>query len=141
MRIFGVAIVLLLLGCARQAAPTPAPSVTPQPSLGEQVPLLTQRHAPPPEGPGVTVGCYTYYQTALLVVDKTYGTAMADQQAPPIDGPPQPIVWPFGYTGYRVGSEVAVANESGTVVAITGQRYWITMAGTDPTQPDVPEDA
>jgi hypothetical protein len=139
MRILSVAIGLLFLGCAHQVGPSPSPSATPQPSLGARVPLLTQQHAAPTEGPGVIVGCYTFYQDALLVVDKTYGTAMADQQAPPIEGPPQPVMWPFDYTGYRVGSQVAVVNESGTVVAVTGQRYWITMAGIDPNQPDVPD--
>lgn len=145
MRVAIIGIAFLFLGCG-QAAPvteanvTPAP-ISPAPSLGEQVPLLTQQTPVPSPGPGIVVGCYTYYQNALLVVDMTYGTAMADERAPapPAGSRPQPVMWPFGYTGFRVGSEVAVISESGNVVAITGQRFWITMAGHDPAQPNVPD--
>jgi hypothetical protein len=134
-----VAIAMLVIGCAQHVERNAPPSVSPQPSLGEQVPLLTQQHPVPTEGPGIAVGCYTYYVNGLLVPDKTYGTAMAEQHSPTIEGPPRPIMWPFGYTGYRVGSGVALVDEQGRAVGITGTRYWLTMAGIDPTQPNVPD--
>jgi hypothetical protein len=134
MRVFILGIALIVLACGQ--GPT-QPSL--HSALGEQVNLLTQQHAPT-EGPGTVNGCHPYYQNALLVVDKTYGTAMADKQAPsyPSGTPPQPVLWPFGYTGFRVGSEVAVVDGSGTVVAITGNRYSINMGTIASNEPQPP---
>jgi hypothetical protein len=132
-RVFVVLITLLVLVFGQQELAR----FTSHLGLGEQINLLTGRNLTLVSG-----GCYTYYQNALLVVDKTYGTAMADRQAPPApsEAPPLPIMWPIGYTGYRVGPEIAVVDESGHVVAVTGQRYWITLGGAnlDIIEPNVP---
>jgi len=144
MRIFCVAMAMLIVGCAEQVEPRPSPTVTPQPSLGEQVPLLTQRPVAQTPPVGAVTGCYTNWWAGVLTVDKTYGTAMADEGMAAATGhsqPPGPIMWPTGYTGYRVGSQVAVVDTNGNVVAITGQRYKIIMGGLtdlDPIEPHVP---
>ena len=36
-----------------------------------------------------------------------------------------PLMWPKGYTGRRVGSEVEVRSPSGMVVLITGRKYFL----------------
>jgi len=76
------------------------------PSPGERVELRT--------GP---VSCYAGGAlpfVGTLTADPVYGTTF--------DG--KPAVWPVGYTGVRVGSEVAVVDDSGKIVATTGGRYW-----------------
>jgi hypothetical protein len=146
MRVVSVLIALLFLGCGQQVQPSPSPSVTPQPSLGEQVPLLTGRMIPlkrsdMPQLKGSVlevVGCYTNSWAGVLKVDKTYGTSMVDEGGVGSSGP---IMWPTGYTGYRVGSQVAVVDEHGTVVGVTGNRYIIIMGGLpdlDHIEPHVP---
>ena len=40
----------------------------------------------------------------------------------------QPLYWPTGYTGWRVGPEVEVRDTSDNVVAVTGHRYDIYYA-------------
>jgi hypothetical protein len=91
------ALGLCLVGCASQG------------SSGEPVELLTG-----------AVGCYAGGAspfTGALTADSTYGTAF--------DG--RPAVWPVGYTGWRVGSEVAVVDGSGKSVATTGSRYYFSQ--------------
>jgi hypothetical protein len=83
-------------------------------------------------GPSFTVpnergetGCFTYAVIGDLVVDPTYGTAI-DIGAKYANGnpaPPEPVIWPEGFTGRRVGSEVMVLDRGGQVVAITGRVY------------------
>jgi hypothetical protein len=41
-----------------------------------------------------------------------------------------PLYWPAGYTGWRVGSEVEVRDRTGKAVAVTGRRYQIYMGHT-----------
>jgi hypothetical protein len=66
--------------------------------------------------------CYAGGESAtfggLLVADPTYGTA--------ING--RPIMWPVGFTGVAAGSEVAVRNGDGKVVATTGRKYRLAAA-------------
>jgi hypothetical protein len=125
MPIFIIAIALLVLACGQQ------PAASPQPSLGEQVPLLTGRVVGKEDA-----GCYLNFMVGILNTDETYGTKMAGGE----DWPQTPIMWPVGYTGYRVGSEIAVVDEFGHVVGITGQYYAIDMgaANNDVVEPNVP---
>jgi hypothetical protein len=79
-------------------------------------------------------GCYTDFFVGSLVVDPKYGTAIQDQY-----GTSTPVEWQPGFTGWRVGSEVAVRDPSGKVVATTGHRYHIdggvqTLTTTSPNQ-------
>jgi hypothetical protein len=126
MRILTIGIALLFLGCAHQAT-------TRQPSLGEQVPLLTG-HLVGASGAGT--GCYLNFMVGILNKDETYGTTMAYGE----DVPQLPLMWPIGYTGYRVGSEIAVVDETGRVRAITGNRYTLmpAAANNDQIEPAVP---
>jgi hypothetical protein len=112
-----LALVLVVLGCAGD----PEPSL----ELGEPVQLL-------PGYPNVSVrGCYAMSVTGPFVVDPEYGTAMIieDLGAEPFRAI---IGWPPGYTGRRVGSEVAVLDRDGTVVALTGRKYRVERAGLPP---------
>lgn len=77
---------------------------------GERVDLLTGVDSCYAGGAGGFVG--------LLTADPDYGTRF--------DG--RPAMWPLGYTGFRVGSEVAVADAAGNVVAMTGRRYHFSQA-------------
>jgi hypothetical protein len=54
-----------------------------------------------------------------LTADPKFGTVF--------DG--MPVMWPPGFTGRRVGSEVEVLNPSGKVVATTGRSYEMFPAG------------
>jgi hypothetical protein len=61
-------------------------------------------------------GCYSGgegHAENQLVAGGDYGTMF--------DG--KPVMWPVGYTGRWVGSEVEVINDKGEVVATTGRRY------------------
>jgi|SRR5215212_4124815 len=66
--------------------------------------------------------CYAGAQSpnfgGLLISDPEYGTR--------IDG--RPVMWPSGYTGRRVGTEVEVVDQSGNLVARTGREYRISPA-------------
>jgi hypothetical protein len=56
-----------------------------------------------------------------LLVDPEYGTTLAgypDTRAP--------VMWPPGFTGRRVGSEVVVVDPNGNAVATTGHSYRIS---------------
>ena len=64
--------------------------------------------------------------TAELVADAEHGTTF--------NGPP--VVWPRGYTGRRVGSEIEVLSAGGNVRATTGRRYFISRAYIDPLATD-----
>lgn len=93
-----LALGLCLAGCASAA------------SSGERVELRT--------GP---VSCYAGGASPFvgtLSADPVYGTTF--------DG--KPAVWPVGYTGLRVGSEVEVVDDSGKVVATTGSRYYFSQS-------------
>jgi hypothetical protein len=94
-----LALALCLLGCGSSQA--------------EQVPLVTVE--------GVSGGgCILLYRVVDVIADPTFGTV--------IKGSGSPLRWPSGYTGWRVGSEVAVSDPTGRVVLRTGGRYEIGPA-------------
>ena len=76
----------------------------------ESVSLLTDTAHEKPQ-------CYASSTTGLLVVDPKYGTGLTA-------GAPV-VMWPRGFTGRRLGSEVEVLSPTGNVVAITGKTYQI----------------
>jgi hypothetical protein len=94
-------LALCLFGCG-----STAPS-------GEPVQLLTGMPLAPDEcNPWDTVG------GTMLVVDPQYGTAIAWSNAKRT-----PVMWPLGFTGRLVGSEVVVVDSNDNLVATTGQSY------------------
>lgn len=103
-----IAVGLIVLGCFAASPPTGSnPSVHPSPGSVE---LLT----------GDT-GCYAGGEqgaAGVLVVDPEYGTRFNGR----------PVLWPTGFAGVRVGSEVEVRNAAGNAVARTGQAYYISVA-------------
>ena len=70
-------------------------------------------------------GCYALAAPLYLVADPEYGTATKFNLG---DTLAQPMYWPTGYTGWRVGSEVEVRDTSDNVVAVTGHTYDIYVA-------------
>ena len=62
--------------------------------------------------------------SVLLVADSQFGTAIQRANGR------GPATWPPGYTGRRVGSEVAVYSPHGNLVATTGRRYYIDWVST-----------
>jgi hypothetical protein len=64
--------------------------------------------------------CFLLNIRGELVVDARYGTAIVSSQA---GVTPMPVMWPLGFTGRRVGSEVEVLDPTGTSVATTGRTY------------------
>ena len=94
----GLAFAVSLLGCGT--------------ARGERVELtITQL---------LVSGCYALAAPLYLVADPEYGTATKFNLG---DTLAQPLYWPTGYTGWRVGSEVEVRDTSDNVVAVTGHRY------------------
>lgn len=87
-----VAMVLILGGCGTLGPPS--------------VSLVTR------DGP-----CYVGATSGLLIADPTSGTAIIDDS-----NGPMPVIWPQGWTGRRVGSEVQVFSPRGDLVYTTGQR-------------------
>jgi hypothetical protein len=91
---------------------------------GRPVPLLTGWGAFGPDGDG-RVGCYTNFAVGQLVIDAEYGTALIEDGREPV-----PVMWPPGHTARQSGSAVEVLDQSGKVVARTGNRYQIEGAGS-----------
>lgn len=122
-----LALALMLVGCSSELPGR------------EQVRLLT---GPPNAGPG-NVGCFTFGVNGELIVDPTYGTAIIDR-GPGGAGGPTVVAWRPGFTAWRSGSEVAVFDPSGNIVAVTGRRYvleggYVAAAGSSGlTWPDLP---
>ena len=56
--------------------------------------------------------------SVLLVASAQYGTALGDTGS-------RPAIWPPGFVGRRLGSEVSVYDAHGNFVASTGRRYYI----------------
>jgi len=95
--------------------------------------------------------CYTSVISGLLVADPTSGTAIIeDVNAGQGATRPMPVVWPSGFTGRRVGSEVEVLDWHGNVAYTTGQhvalagggekdRGWLAC-GVDPEAWSIPEE-
>lgn len=71
------------------------------------------------------LGCFLMGTFGKLIVDAKYGTALHGPDAI------RPVVWPRGFTGRRVGSEVEVLDRGGRLVATTGKAYEI-MYNTGP---------
>jgi hypothetical protein len=88
-----LALALCLLGCQSEVLPW------------DRVQLVT--------GGDPGTGCGLMPRMGDLTADPAFGTTLGGGAA----------VWPSGYTGRRVGSEVEVLDRSGKVVATTGQRY------------------
>lgn len=59
----------------------------------------------------------------LLLVDPTYGTAVKDETTG--GNTVTPVMWRPGFTGRRVGSEVAVVGPIGQLVATTDRKFQI----------------
>lgn len=57
-------------------------------------------------------------RAGVLVVDPEYGTRFNGM----------PVLWPTGFTGVRIGSEVEVRDPAGNAVATTGKPYYISVA-------------
>lgn len=97
-----LALALLLVGCGLVG--------------GEPAQLLTGV-VPQYTGNG---GCFLGSETGELIVDSKYGTAVTTGA----DGI-VPVMWPPGFTGRRVGSEVVVLDLLGNALATTGRTYLI----------------
>jgi hypothetical protein len=100
-----LALALCMLGCASKAPP------------GAPVELLTGAmpfDADECSRDGNTV--------AVLLFDPKYGTSLAAA----FDGGSTPVMWPPGFTGRLVGSEVVVVDPAGNLVATTGQSFRIS---------------
>lgn len=98
-----LATLVLLVGCSS--------------AVGSAVPLLTyddQTH------------CHPAPALGRLVVDPTYGTAIAFDGQPPLS---RPIAWPPGFSGRHVGGEIEVVAPDGRVAAATGKRYAFVGVG------------
>jgi len=95
---------------------------------GDVLPLLTGLD---PELAGKTgqIACYTNSAAGPVVIDPRYGTAIIDKDLNHDNTIPMPIMWRPGFTGRRVGSEIAVYDPQGSLVAITGRSYRIEGAG------------
>ena len=94
-----LALALCVLACGSKAPPA------------DQVGLVTV-------SPGGEIGCWLMPTYGELVADAEFGVALRGGT---------PAVWPLGYTGRRVGSEVEVLDGSQNVVARTGigvQQIW-----------------
>ena len=88
------------------------------PPLSDPVQLIT--------GPPHHNGCFAADVSGLLVVDPTYGTAIAGNHHPSmvnLGDEPVTVAWRPGFTARRSGSEVEVVNPQGFVVATTGRSY------------------
>lgn len=82
-------------------------------AMGDSVELLVG--APSPGG-----ACYNLnWIEGQLVVDPAYGTAVDSD----FYGRTVPVMWPPEFTGRHSGSEVAVLDANGKVVAVTGHHY------------------
>jgi hypothetical protein len=78
---------------------------------GSPVRLLTGRGDL--EGSGM-VGCYPSFARGQLVTDPTYGTAIIEHAGT------MPVMWPPGYVGRQIGSDIEILDTFGQVVARTG---------------------
>ena len=112
-----IALALCLLGCDSAVLPW------------DRVELRTSETDSP-------IGCFLMGQFGELIVDPEFGTALY-QASDDIN----PVVWPRGFTGRHVGSEVEVLDRDGKVVATTGKTYEIfystadSEAGSPPGEP------
>jgi hypothetical protein len=113
----GLVLALVVLGCASWR-------------LGDPVPLL----AGIPANVGDSSGCFTSAIEGQLVVDPTYGTAIVTSTRP--EGRAI-IAWRPGFSARRIGSEVAVLDTAGNMVATTGNKYRIAGGGVTWPEPSI----
>jgi len=108
-----VAVTLWLVGCD---ADSPLPPSTP-------FELVHSQHPTDGETPKCSLGWWT---AGRLVVDGDRGTSIIVEAGDirPV-GRRLPVLWWPKFTGRRVGSEVAILDPNGKVVAVTGRRYRI----------------
>jgi hypothetical protein len=73
--------------------------------------------------PGYTEdgGCFLSSEIGELIVDPDYGTALKIGGRSPV-----PVMWQPGFKGARLGSEVAVLEPFGNIIATTGRTYLIS---------------
>ena len=100
MRRLAIALVLAVSSIGCSSAPTP-----------------TNRVALGTWPAGSAPGCVLMGIQGELVADPKYGTAIAYVDAT------MPVLWPEGFIGERVGSEIQVLNKDGRVIAVTGGMY------------------
>lgn len=105
----GVVLAIGLLGCGSRPAPS-----------GEPVELLTGTM------PFDADECNADTFVAGLLVDPEFGTTLAVSGMFDNETTRAPVMWPPGYTGRRVGSEVVVVGPGGQAVATTGQSYLLS---------------
>ncbi|HEX5239964.1 MAG TPA: hypothetical protein VFW20_03110 [Candidatus Limnocylindrales bacterium] len=110
----GVAgLVVVLAGCTAIRGPAPS---------GDPVMLLIYD--------GAGDNCLVNAEPRLLIADAESGTALPGD-------PPMAVYWPHGSSGRRVGSEVAVYNAAGQLVAMTGRYWWTARRGSNLDPQDV----
>jgi hypothetical protein len=100
-----VLVAMLLAGCVSTASPSP--------SDFKAAWLVT---GPDPNGGA----CFTNYLDGSLVVDPVSGTAVSDSSILTTR-----VMWPSGYRARQVGAEVQVVRPDGSIVATTGNWYWV----------------
>jgi len=119
---------LLVIGCDSEDHP---------PSPTDTVSILTA--VDPTVAGGRTIGCYDLTWTGLLKADPKWGTTITFDVASAGVGT-VPVMWLPGFTGHRIGSEVAVYDAKNNFVATTGHRYTL-MGGSDAPIPAKLDDA
>lgn len=121
------ALALVVVGGALVATWAVRTMLTDGPVPSDRVELPTGGN---PDGPGN--GCYLMYSVHLLVADPVYGIAAVPRTGA---GTGPSVIWPDGYTARRLaGGEVEVLNETGAVVATTGQEY-VFLGPNPPSDP------
>jgi hypothetical protein len=117
MKRLGVAMLVAvsLFGCSSKPSdvPHPAPS-------GDPVQLVVG--AMPFDADECTPGTIV----ARLVADGHDGTSLDVFANYTTSTTSMPVMWPPGFTGRRVGSEVVVVDPDGNAVATTGQSYLLS---------------
>lgn len=122
---FAVGVGLSVLGCSAAAPSTEAnPPLQSIASPTASIEGATSSIQPSPAFVDLLTGgtgCYAGGEqggAGVLVVDPKYGTRFNGM----------PVLWPTGFTGVRVGSEVEVRDPARNAVATTGGPYYISVA-------------
>jgi hypothetical protein len=122
---FAFAVGLSVLGCSAAAPATESnPPMQPIPSPTTSIERPASSSQPSPASVELLTGdtgCYAGGEqgtAGVLVVDPEFGTRFNGM----------PVMWPAGFTGVPVGSEVEVRDSAGNAVAMTGKPYYISNA-------------